>query len=51
MTPVRERVAAIRDAGGEIRYTECPELGHDTFDQVYGTPEVPRWLLSHALGR
>jgi poly(3-hydroxybutyrate) depolymerase len=48
--PVRARVAAIREAGGEVRYTEYPDLGHDIFDQVYGTAEVPRWLLDHQLG-
>jgi predicted peptidase len=48
--PVRERVAGIRAAGGEVRYTEYPALGHDIFDQVYDTAEVPRWLLDHQLG-
>lgn len=41
----REMVQAIRDAGGELRYTEYPGVGHDSWTQTYADPRVHEWLF------
>lgn len=41
----REMVAVILAAGGEVRYTEVPETGHNSWDAAYGNPEFVSWLL------
>lgn len=45
----REMVAAIRQAGGNPRYTEFPGLGHNCWDAAYRDPEFWRWLLQQRL--
>ena len=53
--PVREMVAAIRDAGGEmIHYEELPGYGHNVWDYAASEAEVEgmgliEWLFSHSL--
>lgn len=42
----RELVGAVRAAGGEARYTEIPDGGHEIWDQVYDDPAFWRWLLA-----
>ena len=42
----RRMVAALRDAGGEVRYTEYQGAGHGFADRVYGDAQVIRWLLN-----
>lgn len=41
----REMAEAIRQAGGQVFYTEFPDGAHDIWDRVYGDPQVWRWLL------
>lgn len=41
----RRMVAAVRAAGGEVRYTEYPKVGHDSWDPAYGASETITWLL------
>ena len=41
----REMVEAVRNAGGSIRYTEYPEVGHNAWDPTYQDPQVPAWML------
>ncbi len=41
----REMVAAIRQAGGNVAYTEFPDGAHDIWDRVYEDPQFWRWLL------
>lgn len=41
----KRMVAAIREAGGEVRYTEYEGVGHATARLAYGDPEVVAWLL------
>jgi predicted peptidase len=46
--PVRESrnmVAALRRAGGRVKYTEYPGIGHDSWDLAYADPNMVRWLL------
>jgi len=41
----REMVEAIRQAGGQVSYTEFPDGAHDIWDRVYDDPQLWRWLL------
>jgi predicted peptidase len=42
----REMVAALREAGGTVRYTEYPTLGHDVWERAYAEADLPDWLFS-----
>jgi predicted peptidase len=42
----REMVAAIKAAGGNVKYTEYPEAQHDSWTQTYNNPELYQWLLA-----
>ena len=37
--------AALRAAGGDVRYTEFPDANHNAWDPAYATPELWQWLL------
>lgn len=41
----REMVAAVRLAGGDVRYTEFPNMGHNSWDAAYNDGEFIAWLL------
>jgi predicted peptidase len=41
----RVMVEAVKQAGGNIKYTEYPEVDHNSCDQAYGDPEAITWLL------
>lgn len=45
----REMVQAIRQAGGNPRYTEFPGVGHNCWDAAYRDAEFWRWLLQQRL--
>jgi predicted peptidase len=40
---------ALKAAGGEVRYTEYPGVGHNSWDKAYAEPELMSWLLSKHL--
>ena len=42
----REMVEAIKAAGGDIKYTEYPEAGHDSWTETYDNPALYEWLLA-----
>ncbi len=42
----REMVAALKAAGGDVRYTEYPDLGHEIWPRVFAEPELPPWLFA-----
>jgi predicted peptidase len=42
----RRLVAALRQAGGAPRYTEYPEVGHDSWSRAFAEPELLPWLFS-----
>ena len=44
----RKMVKALREAGGDPRYTEYPEVGHDSWDQAYRDPELNEWLFAQS---
>jgi predicted peptidase len=41
--------AAVKAAGGDVRYTEYPGVNHNSWDKAYAEPEFPKWLLSQKL--
>lgn len=47
----RDMVAAIKAAGGDVRYTEYPGQGHMIWDRVYGDRAFVDWLFAQRLGR
>jgi len=48
VTPDKSRtmVEAIKAAGGDIQYTEYEGVGHNSWDNAYGDPELMSWMLS-----
>jgi predicted peptidase len=42
--------AAIKAVGGNVKYTEYPGVGHNSWDKAYSEPDFPVWLLSQQLG-
>jgi len=41
----RTMVAALRDEGCEVRYTEYRGMGHNSWDAAYRDPELMPWML------
>lgn len=41
-------VDALRAAGGDVKFTVYPGVGHDSWTQTYANPELYRWLLKHS---
>ena len=42
----RDMIAAIRQAGGNPKYTEYPTVAHDSWNNVYADPELYSWLFA-----
>jgi predicted peptidase len=40
----RRMVEALKAAGGAPKYTEYPDVGHNSWDKAYGTPELWTWM-------
>jgi predicted peptidase len=45
----REIIEALKKAGGNPKYTEYPGVGHNSWDNAYGTKELYAWLLEQKL--
>jgi predicted peptidase len=45
----RSMVRALRAAGAEVRYTEYPDVRHNSWDRAYAEPELMPWILSKKL--
>ncbi len=37
---------ALKAAGGDVRYTEYPGVGHNSWDKAYAEPDLMKWLLA-----
>jgi len=46
--PIRsqEMIAALKGIGSDVRYTEYPDAGHDSWSATYSNPELYEWLFS-----
>ena len=42
----RNMEEALKAVGGNVRYTEYPEAGHDSWTETYNNPELYDWLLA-----
>ncbi len=40
---------ALQRAGGNVRYSEYPGVGHNSWDKAYSEPGLVLWLLSQTL--
>jgi predicted peptidase len=45
----REMVASLRALGSPIKYSEYPDLGHESWNRAYAEPDLFRWLLAQKL--
>jgi predicted peptidase len=45
----RKMAVALKASNGNVRFTEYPGVGHNSWDQAYGEPETIKWLFSHKL--
>jgi len=45
----RAMIKALEKAGGSPKYTEYPDLKHNSWDRAYATPQLPEWLFKHRL--
>ena len=43
-------VAALHEAGGDVRLTIYPGVGHDSWTPTYANPSFFEWLLKHRRG-
>ncbi len=44
----RKMVEALKAAGAkELKYTEVPDVGHNSWDNTYASDELWTWLLNH----
>jgi hypothetical protein len=39
--------ALVKEKAAEVRYTEVPGVGHNSWDNAYADDEVFKWLLEH----
>jgi predicted peptidase len=46
VTESRRMDEALKTAGGEVRYSEYPGVGHDSWNKAYAEPELVTWMLS-----
>jgi predicted peptidase len=42
----REMVEALKVAGGNVRFTVYPDVGHNAWDPAYADPALYEWLLA-----
>jgi predicted peptidase len=49
VTESRQMVAALKAAGGNVRYTEYPGVKHESWENAYAEPELLPWLLAQKL--
>ena len=47
----RMMTAALREAGGDVRYSEYPKVGHNVWLQVIAERELLPWMLSKRTGK
>lgn len=42
----RDMVQAVQSAGGSVKYTEYPGVGHNCWDRAYAEPALYEWLFA-----
>jgi len=51
VTESRKLVEALKAAGGNVRYTEYPGIGHNSWEKAYAESDLMPWLLAQRLGK
>jgi len=51
VTESRSLAEALKAAGGNVRYTEYPGVGHHSWENAYAEPDLMPWLLAQRLGK
>lgn len=46
----RAMVAALRALGSPVKYTEYPDVGHESWDRAFAEPELFPWLFAQRRG-
>jgi predicted peptidase len=46
----REMVAHLRALGSAVKYSEYPDVGHESWNRAYAEPELFRWLFAQRRG-
>ena len=46
----RDMTAALTKAGGTVKYTEYPGVGHDSWTKAFADPELWTWLFAQKKG-
>jgi acetyl esterase/lipase len=41
----RKMNEALKAAGGDVKYTEYENVGHNSWDKAYAEPELMKWML------
>jgi predicted peptidase len=49
VTESRHMAEAMKALGGEVRYTEYPGVGHNSWGKAYAEPDLITWMLSKTL--
>lgn len=44
----QDMVDALKEAGGDVKFTVYPDAGHDSWTETYDNPELYEWFLSHS---
>jgi predicted peptidase len=47
VTESRKMNDALREAGGNVKYSEYEGVGHNSWDKAYAEPDFMPWLMSH----
>jgi predicted peptidase len=47
----RQMAEALRAAGGNVKYTEYPGTGHNSWDKAYAEPDLVPWVLQQHRAR
>jgi predicted peptidase len=47
----RKMAKALKDTGGNVRYTEYPGVPHNSWDKAYAEPELIHWMMQQKLQR
>lgn len=43
----RDYAAALKQLGADVKYSEYPGVGHNSWDNAFAEPELLPWLFSH----
>lgn len=51
ITDGEKMAQALKEAGGNVKFTIYPEANHDSWTETYNNPKIYEWLLSHSVDK